>query len=176
MPATTPKLPRYSDDVSSNDPPIDAAGSGSDAEPVAEMEHLSSSECWGLMRTTPVGRLGLGGLDGDVEIFPVNFVVDHGSIVFRTAAGTKLDRVVATGQFTFEVDNSDLDAGVAWSVIAKGPCKVIDVHADLLDAMDLDVFPWHRGGKPTFVRLVPEQLTGRRFTIDPSAIRRSTTS
>ena len=37
----------------------------------------------------PLG-LVVGGADGEIEIFPVNFIVDHGSIVFKTAAGTKL--------------------------------------------------------------------------------------
>lgn len=136
----------------------------------AAMEELAASECWAQLRATPVGRLAVRGDGDDVEIFPVNYVVDHGSIVFRTAAGTKLDRIVETEQVTFEADGSDLDDGVAWSVVAKGACTVIHGHRDVVESFDLDVFPWHRGGKPTFVRLEPHQLSGRRFTIDPAAL------
>ncbi len=146
-----------------------ATPAGADPADTA-MEELTASECWAQLRTTPVGRLAVRGDGDDVEVFPVNYVVDHGSIVFRTAAGTKLERIVATDQVTFESDDSDLDDGVAWSVIAKGACTVIQVHSDLLDSFDLEVYPWHVGGKPTFVRLVPHLLSGRRFTIDPAAL------
>ncbi|NND73725.1 MAG: pyridoxamine 5'-phosphate oxidase family protein [Ilumatobacter sp.] len=136
------------------------------------MEELSASTCWAQLRTTPVGRIAVRGDGDDVEIFPINFVVDHGSVVFRTAAGTKLERIVATECVTFEADDSDLDDGIAWSVVAKGACTVIQVHGDVLDSFDLDVYPWHAGGKPTLVRLIPSALTGRRFTIDPAALAR----
>lgn len=136
------------------------------------MEELSGSECWAVLRTVAVGRLAVcaGGDRCDVDIFPVNFVVDHGSIVFRTAAGTKLERLTAERSTTFEADDSDFSDGIAWSVVAKGPCGAIEAHADLISAFDLEVHPWHAGSKPTFVRLVPEVITGRRFTIDPRVL------
>jgi nitroimidazol reductase NimA-like FMN-containing flavoprotein (pyridoxamine 5'-phosphate oxidase superfamily) len=51
--------------------------------------HLDARECWTLLRTADVGRLALV-VDDCPEIFPVNFVVDHGTLLFRTAAGSKL--------------------------------------------------------------------------------------
>jgi hypothetical protein len=134
------------------------------------MEELVPSECWALLRTTAVGRLAMHCGDDDVDIFPVNFVVDHGSVVFRTAAGTKLAHALTERPVTFEADDSDLATGVAWSVVAKGPSAVIQVRRDVIDAFDLELQPWHAGRKPAFVRLVPEQITGRRFTIDPTAL------
>lgn len=140
-----------------------------DATAVA-MEELASSECWRLLRTTVVGRVAMHCGDDDVDVFPVNYVVDHGSVVFRTAAGTKLAHVLAERRVTFEADDSDFSDGVAWSVVAKGPSTAIQLRQDVIEAFDLDVHPWHAGVKPTFVRLVPEQITGRRFTIDPTAL------
>ena len=55
-------------------------------EPAAQ---LDARECWAALRTADVGRLALV-VDGRPEIFPVNFVVDHGTILFRTATGSKL--------------------------------------------------------------------------------------
>src|SRR6476619_2758028 len=53
-------------------------------ETLASMEHLSVSESWSLVRSAPVGRLAVV-VDGRPEIFPLNHVVDHGTLVFRTA-------------------------------------------------------------------------------------------
>ncbi len=41
---------------------------------------------------------------------------------------------------------------------------------DLLETVDLPLFPWQGGDKGQFVRVTPEEVTGRRFTVvDPSA-------
>ena len=50
---------------------------------------LEPPECWTLLRHTEVGRLAVT-MGTSPDIFPVNFAVDRGSVVFRTAEGTKL--------------------------------------------------------------------------------------
>ena len=45
---------------------------------------LESNECWALLRAADVGRLAVS-IAERPDIFPVNFAVDHGTIVFRTA-------------------------------------------------------------------------------------------
>lgn len=158
-----------SHDIASGGVPAPAARDAG-TPPVQPMDELAPSACWEHLRSTPIGRLAVRGVGDDVEVFPVNYLVDHGTIVFRTAAGTKLDRIVATSQSTFEADGVDAAGGgagdTAWSVIAKGPCAVIQERDDVVASFDVDVSPWHAGGKPTFVRLTPHTLTGRRFTID----------
>ena len=54
---------------------------------------LESDESWSLLRSAEVGRLAVSNLDHP-DIFPVNYVVDHGTVVFRTAEGTKLAAAV----------------------------------------------------------------------------------
>jgi len=49
---------------------------------------LSESECWALLRASSVGRLAVW-LEDHPEIFPINYAVDHGTVVFRSSAGTK---------------------------------------------------------------------------------------
>lgn len=133
------------------------------AEP---LEVLNESTCWQLLRTTVVGRLAIHDDEGGIDIYPVNYVVDHGSVVFRTAAGTKLAEVDRLPQVAFEADNSDLADGVAWSVLLKGTAEMIEGHSELLASFELDVHPWHLSSKPYFVRVVPVSTTGRRFTIE----------
>ena len=52
---------------------------------------LSEEECWRLLMSNDLGRLAIV-VDGWPEVFPVNYPSQVGSIVFRTAAGTKLER------------------------------------------------------------------------------------
>lgn len=134
----------------------------------AEMEELSKSECFRLLRTTEVGRLATPTDDGGVDIFPVNFIVDHGTIVFRTATGTKLSNLEHSSSVAFEADCTDRREGVAWSVVVRGSAEVIHDRTDVFDSFDLDLHPWHDSHKPFFIRLVPASTTGRRFAVSPS--------
>jgi uncharacterized protein len=52
-----------------------------EGEPV---EVLTPTQCWDLLQSEEVGRLAVT-LGYHPDIFPVNFVVDDRSIVFRTA-------------------------------------------------------------------------------------------
>jgi hypothetical protein len=69
----------------------------------------------------------------------------------------------------FEADGYDADAHEAWSVVVKGhPQQLRPPHA-VLDATGLPLFPWHGGDKPVFVRVVPAQVSGRRFRVVDTA-------
>ncbi len=129
--------------------------------------HLDEHECWALLRTADVGRLALV-IDGRPEIFPVNFVVDHGTILFRTAPGSKLAAVTpSSSPVAFEADSYDPVKGEAWSVIAKGRASEVTGIHEVFDLAELPLFPWHIAPKPHFVRIEPEELTGRRFRVSP---------
>ncbi|GAA2731160.1 pyridoxamine 5'-phosphate oxidase family protein [Pedococcus aerophilus] len=126
-------------------------------------------ECWALLRDAVVGRLATA-IDGHPEIFPVNHVVDHATIVIRTAAGTKLES--AAGQpVAFEVDGYDVGSASAWSVVVKGRATEVSQLHDVLDAMSLPLFPWHDSVKPHFLRVGADEVTGRRFSVSGGAHR-----
>jgi uncharacterized protein len=96
--------------------------------------------------------------------------VDGGDLVFRTAEGTKLAASVLGRGVAFEVDGVDDAAGEAWSVIVKGHAVEITGMYELLDALQLPLFPWHAAPKHRFVRIKPVEITGRRFhVVEPSA-------
>ena len=81
------------------------------------------------------------------DIFPINYVVDRGTVVFRTAEGTKLAAAVLGRGVAFEVDGFDDAAGEAWSVVIKGHAVEIERMHELFDALDLPLFPWHAGAE-----------------------------
>jgi hypothetical protein len=129
---------------------------------------LDEPTCWALLRTVAVGRLAVV-VGGAPEIFPVNHTVDHGSIVFRTADGTKLSAALGEGAVAFESDGFDADTAEAWSVLLKGTAEEIRELDELVEASLLPLAPWHGGPKHRFVRIVPGQISGRRFVVaDPS--------
>ncbi len=125
---------------------------------------LPTNDCLQLMRTAEVGRLAVS-IAERPDIFPINYVVDHGAIVFRTAEGTKLAASVLGRGVAFEVDGYDADAGEAWSVVVKGHAVEVERLQDLFDALDLPLFPWHAAPKHRFVRIEPVEITGRRFEV-----------
>ena len=133
-------------------------------EPDSGMIVLATDACWTLLRSTTVGRLAVV-VSGHPDIFPINFVVDHGTIVFRTAVGTKLAAAVIGHVVAFEVDGYEPAAGEAWSVVIKGHVEQVTQAQEMIDTTDLPLFPWHAGPKPRFVRIVPENVSGRRFRV-----------
>jgi uncharacterized protein len=141
-----------------------------DEEP---LEELSESECWTLLRSVDVGRLAAPSAAGGIEIFPVNHVVDQGSIVFRTAMGTKLSSAVDAHEVAFEADNVACtyseQSDDPWSVVIHGTAALISRETELFDSFELAVRPWHDSSKPYFVRLVPTVVSGRRFRIEHDA-------
>jgi uncharacterized protein len=125
---------------------------------------LAPPRSWALLRTAEVGRLAVT-LAGQPEIFPVTYVVDHGSVVFRTAAGTKL-AAIRGAAVAFEADGVDHDAGIAWSVVIKGHAEEITELHEQVAAARLPLYPLHPSAKPHVVRVRPLHVTGRSFPLD----------
>ncbi|MCC3296301.1 pyridoxamine 5'-phosphate oxidase family protein [Arthrobacter sp. zg-Y916] len=131
---------------------------------------LGASECWDYIRQSSVGRLAVIS-GGRPEIFPINFAVDHGSVVFRTAEGTKLSAALDDSPVAFEIDGYDDRLSFAWSVVLKGTASRLESIEDVLDSAELELFPWQEGEKNHFIRIEPEEISGRRFLINNAARR-----
>ena len=131
-------------------------------EPLDPTTVLTEAACWGQLRQAVIGRLAVV-VDGLPDVFPVNFVVDHGTVVFRTAEGTKLAAAIGR-PVAFESDGLDLTTGEAWSVVLRGTAREVAQTTEVIDALTLPLFPWHRSPKPRIVRVEPEVVSGRRFT------------
>jgi nitroimidazol reductase NimA-like FMN-containing flavoprotein (pyridoxamine 5'-phosphate oxidase superfamily) len=126
------------------------------------MTELDTETCLELLRGQDVGRLAIA-IRNQPDIFPVNYVVDRGCVVFRTAEGTKLAAAVLGRGVAFEVDGVDGDE--AWSVIVKGHAVELQRMHDVFAAADLPLFPWHAAPKHRFVRIEPVLVSGRRFHV-----------
>jgi uncharacterized protein len=129
-------------------------------------EDLDNHECWKLLRTVSVGRLAVW-VDDHPDIFPLNYTVDHGTLVFRTGEGTKLGAALGDTPVALEADGVDADSGLAWSVVVKGQAAAVQNPEDVLNTVGLLLFPWQAGRKEHFVRVTPDSITGRRFQVAP---------
>lgn len=130
----------------------------------SQVEELSEQTCWELLRRNEVGRLAVL-VDNHPEIFPLNYAVDQGSIVLRSAEGTKTAAALTGGHVALETDGAETDRSVAWSVVVKGQMERITQTSELVDTVTLPVLPWQAGPKGIFLRIVPSEVTGRRFPI-----------
>ncbi|MCB1027873.1 MAG: pyridoxamine 5'-phosphate oxidase family protein [Microthrixaceae bacterium] len=131
----------------------------SQAEPT---EELSEEQCWEFLAKATTGRLAVA-IGDHPDIFPINHVVDDDVIVFRTDPGTKLAAAVLGTGVAYEVDHTDLEAGVAWSVVVKGQARELHTTEEMVRAEDLPLFPWETGSKHHYVAITAEEITGRRF-------------
>jgi nitroimidazol reductase NimA-like FMN-containing flavoprotein (pyridoxamine 5'-phosphate oxidase superfamily) len=148
---------------------MDIQSNYSQGEPSPPAAQLDDNSCWALLRTVQVGRLAVV-IDGQPEIFPVNHIVDHGTVVFRTGDGTKLAAALDGGNVAYESDGFDADTAEAWSVVVKGSATEIRDLDDLIAASLLPLSPWHGAPKHRFIRIVPGQISGRRFAVVDGSI------
>ena len=133
-------------------------------ETSAPVTTLTDGECWELLQSTEFGRLALSVAD-QPEIFPINFAVQNGTFVFRTAQGTKLAALTINESVALEIDGYDDDGG--WSVVVKGHAHAAEWGDDFDDAQVSGLRPWVATIKPVFVRVNPGEVSGRRFQFGP---------
>lgn len=125
---------------------------------------LNDDEAWQLLSSVPLGRL-VTAFGGQLEIFPVNFVTQRGTVLFRTAEGTKLFTTVMSDKVLFEADDHTADEG--WSVILRGTAQVLTSAEEIHDADRAQLMPWVPTEKLRYVRITPTEISARRFQFGP---------
>ena len=123
---------------------------------------LSEDECWQRLREAPYGRIAAAAA-GEVDIFPVNHVVDGSTIVFRTSPGTKLLELTIHHGVAFEIDG--FTETEAFSVVVKGSAEEFDRQSEVEAAERLGVTPWAPEEKDRWVRITPTAVHGRTFRL-----------
>ncbi len=121
---------------------------------------LSATESWNLLSSVALGRL-VTSVDGKPAIFPVNFVVQRRTVLFRTAAGTKLVSAAINDEVLFEGDDHGFTEG--WSVIVEGTASILRTDEEIDEAERAQLLPWIATVKQHYVRIRPLNITGRRF-------------
>jgi uncharacterized protein len=130
-----------------------------------ELQVLSSDDCYLLLATQQIGRLGVNAEHYPL-ILPVNYALDHaGVIVIRTDAGTKL-AAANHANVTFEVDEIDQRTRSGWSVLVRALAEEVtsEHRTELIERTKASgVEPWAPGDRGHWMRLIPQAITGRRI-------------
>ncbi len=131
-------------------PPLDDGG--------AALAALSPDACWERLLSVPIGRVAVTTDDGTVLVLPVNFAVEDGDVVFRTAPGATLDHL-HRGAVTFQADAVDHFRRVGWSVLVHGHAAVA------VEPCDHDRIPttWAGQHRRHVVRIRVARITGREL-------------
>jgi uncharacterized protein len=133
------------------------------AEPwPAVWRQLTKAECFELLASEHLGRVAVVDDRGPV-VFPVNFVLDRHTVVFRTEQGTKLHAAGQGSRVCFEVDHADAAAHTGWSVIVRGEITEVTDRGELERLRGLPLQAWAPGVRDRYVRILPAVLTGRRI-------------
>jgi nitroimidazol reductase NimA-like FMN-containing flavoprotein (pyridoxamine 5'-phosphate oxidase superfamily) len=127
------------------------------------METLARDECIKLLERHPacVGRIALSG--PRPVIFPVNYAIDRGNVVFRTDAGTKFHAAVHKAFVAFEVDWVEPTWRMGWSVVVRGQARLVTEPDELERVRRLPLVPWVDGEKGNFVSIDSRLISGRRL-------------
>ena len=122
------------------------------------LEVLDEAECYVLLRSHTLGRVGVRIAD-DFVIFPVYYAVMDKAVVLRTSPGTKLSAAILGTRVLFEVDN----ASPGWSVLVRGHAHEIRDHDEQVHTHDLLGNDWPADPRHFYVRIPIEKVTGRRL-------------
>jgi nitroimidazol reductase NimA-like FMN-containing flavoprotein (pyridoxamine 5'-phosphate oxidase superfamily) len=133
------------------------------------LELLTEEQARQLLAAGEVGRVGItiGALPA---IFPVNYRLIDGAIVFRTGPGSKLSAAATGAVVAFEVDDYQLTDRSGWSVLAVGRAEVVDDPDLAARVADAQPQPFVDGPRAAIVRIEPTFLSGRRLVhwIEPT--------
>jgi nitroimidazol reductase NimA-like FMN-containing flavoprotein (pyridoxamine 5'-phosphate oxidase superfamily) len=115
-----------------------------------------------LLSQVRLGRVGFTSSSGP-QVLPVNHTVLDGSIVFRTELYTSLADGTRGSTVAFEADELDDGMRSGWSVLVVGRADHVEDVADMQDVFSRMGQPWAPGSRPLVARIVPSEVTGRRF-------------
>jgi len=122
---------------------------------------LTAPECLDLLRTQEIGRVVFCDDRGPLAL-PVNFVVQDGTVLVRTAPSNSVARHLSeSSTCAFEVDVIEPERHTGWSVLVRGSASVVR-HLSA-DPQAHWPGPWAAGSRHLLLRITPEELSGRRL-------------
>lgn len=121
---------------------------------------MSAAQCRERIARGGVGRVAWCA-QGRPQIYPVNYMVVDGDIVFRTAPYTGLGMQVSGRPVVFEVDEIDHDAQRGWSVVVQAEAEAVHDPDEMMRLRRQGPEPWAEGQRNLLVRLRPQRVSGR---------------
>ena len=128
----------------------------------ARVEDLDESDCMRLLASVNWGRFAWSGIAGP-RILPVNYSVVDDHVFLRTNLYGSLADAASGTAVALEADELDDRLTSGWSVVVLGRAEQVRDPAEIATIFRHVRQPWAPGSRPLLVRIVPSQVTGRRF-------------
>jgi nitroimidazol reductase NimA-like FMN-containing flavoprotein (pyridoxamine 5'-phosphate oxidase superfamily) len=89
------------------------------------LERLDADECWVLVGSQGVGRIGFMG-ETHIQIVPTRYDAQHGTAYFRAGTFGELARRVHGQAVSLQVDDLDRHTFSGWSVVMTGTAHRVE--------------------------------------------------
>jgi nitroimidazol reductase NimA-like FMN-containing flavoprotein (pyridoxamine 5'-phosphate oxidase superfamily) len=132
------------------------------------LTELDREECLRLISPGGVGRIAFTTPTGPM-ILPVNYLIDQGNVLIRTAFGGPMDENLRTGvpgaefKVAFEVDRLDETTKEGWSVLIRGGVHHLTAEAERAAAAAAGLESWAGGERELYLTITPIEISGRRI-------------
>lgn len=127
----------------------------------AGLEILGRGECLRLLGEASIGRV-IYTEQALPAVQPVTFAVTRGSVVFRTAADSRLAAATRNTVVGFEADEFHPDTAEGWSVTIVGRASVVTDPVQRADLALLPLRQWSAGRPDDYIRIEVDRTSGRR--------------
>jgi transcriptional regulator with XRE-family HTH domain len=134
---------------------------GAASHPV--LTELTAAQCRTYLAAGGVGRVVFDEPDRGPVAVPVNYQMDGDDVIFRTSASGTIAEALHHGRVSFDVDHLDDALAEGWSVLLTGTARLVTEEAELKRLADLGIEPWPGGDRDSYIRLIADQVTGRRI-------------
>jgi len=149
--------------------PAELLGAGANV-PTRPMPHepvtrkLMRAECRLLIAPGGIGRIAFGH-SSQLTVLPVNYTMLDGTVVIRVGEGTIIEGH-SDGEVAFEVDHIDAALQQGWSVLIRGQAHRVRHSAELNRVLAGPLpWPWPAGERDAFIRVVADEISGRRIEV-----------
>jgi nitroimidazol reductase NimA-like FMN-containing flavoprotein (pyridoxamine 5'-phosphate oxidase superfamily) len=126
---------------------------------VVTMFELDADVCERMLAGSHFGRVGFD--DDGPTVLPVNAAFADGVVLFRTGAGSALDRKVVGRVVAFETDEIDPVGESGWSILVRGTAARVTDPARLASLAEAPIHPWAPGRRDVWVEIRPHSVSGR---------------
>jgi nitroimidazol reductase NimA-like FMN-containing flavoprotein (pyridoxamine 5'-phosphate oxidase superfamily) len=126
------------------------------------VEVLDEAEAMRMLGSARWGRCAWSDPEGP-RILPVNYSVLDGNVLLRTELYGSLAGAASGNAVALEADELDDRLSSGWSVVVLGRAEQVHDPAEIASLFPRMPQPWAPGSRPVLVRILPSQVTGRRF-------------
>ncbi len=135
--------------------------------PPRGLRTIAEPEALALAGTATVGRLAHVH-EGRLVVTPVNFLLERRDVLLRTADGAELlDAARLGAAAVLEVDDLVEWSRSGWSVLVRGHLVEVTDPDEVRAVLGGELRPWAGPGRDHVVRLVGDEVTGRRIEPGP---------